>query len=188
MRRGGKKDSIGNVAPAKAYKGNVKSKEGKFWLLNLDMVESNTGKIISINMVEKHEIGNSTTSFNEDNVLYSKLRPYLNKVVNPESSGYATSELIPLLPNKQVLNKVFLTQLLRSDFFVNYIQEKVAGAEMPRVSMDIFRAFKVILPHLTLQNEFATKIESIETQKALINQSIGDVQQLFDYTMDKYFN
>ena len=182
------KDSILNVAPAKAYKGNVKSKEGKFWLLNLDMVESNTGKIISINMVDKHEIGNSTTSFNEENVLYSKLRPYLNKVVNPESSGYATSELLPLLPKDGVLNKVFLTQLLRSRFFVNYIQEKVAGAKMPRVSMDIFRAFKVILPPLSLQIQFSDRIEGIEKQEQFISKSIDEVQQLFDYTMDKYFN
>ncbi len=185
--KGWEVDSILNVAPIKAYKGVINPIGGKFWLLNLDMVESNTGKILSMNYVDKSEIGNSTTTFNGDNVLYSKLRPYLNKVVKPESSGYATSELIPLLPNKKVLNTFFLTQLLRSSFFVNYIQEKVAGAKMPRVSMDIFRAFKVILPPLNLQDEFATKIESIESQKSLITQSIAEVQQLFDSRMDKYF-
>ena len=43
-------------------------------------------------------------------------------------------------------------------------------------------------PPLSLQNQFAKKIEAIEQQKALINQSITDTQLLFDYTMDKYFN
>jgi len=165
--KGWERDSILNVAPVKAFKGDIKPLDGKFWLLNLDMVESNTGKIISMNYVDKSEIGNSTTTFNEENVLYSKLRPYLNKVVNPENSGYATTELLPLLPKKGIINKVFLTQLLRSYYFVNFIQEKVAGAKMPRVSMDIFRAFKVILPPLNIQNQFATKIESIETQNPL---------------------
>jgi len=181
-------DSIVNVAPVKAFKGNVESFEGKYWLLNLDMIESNTGNIISVNLVEKKEIGNSTVVFSEENVLYSKLRPYLNKVIIPFSSGYATSELLPLLPKKNVLDKTFLVQLLRSKFFVGFIQEKVAGAKMPRVSMDIFRAFQIILPPITLQTQFAEKINAIEKQKELIKKSISDTQLLFDYTMDKYFN
>ena len=186
--KGWETDSILNVAPVKAYKGEIKPIDGKYWLLNLDIIESNSGEILAVNMVTKEDVGNSTVVFNEENVLYSKLRPYLNKVVNPKCSGYATSELLPLLPKKEVLNKVFLTQLLRSRFFVNYIQEKVAGAKMPRVSMDIFRAFKVILPPLSLQFQYSIKIESIEHQKSLISQSIAEAQQLFDYTMDKYFN
>jgi len=181
-------DSIVNVAPVKAFKGNVESFDGKYWLLNLDMIESNTGNIISVNLVEEKEIGNSTVVFSEENVLYSKLRPYLNKVTIPFSSGYATSELLPLLPKKNVLDKTFLAQLLSSIFFVGYIQEKVAGAKMPRVSMDIFRAFQIILPPIELQTQFADKINALEKQKELIKKSISDTQLLFDYTMDKYFN
>jgi type I restriction enzyme S subunit len=186
--KGWEKDAIGNVAPVKAYKGKVKSIEGKYWLLNLDMVESKSGDILAVNIVTKSEIGNSTVAFNEENVLYSKLRPYLNKVVNPSISGYSTSELLPLLPKKGLLDKTFLVLLLRSKFFVNYIQEKVAGAKMPRVSMDVFRAFQIILPPLALQTQFSKRIESIEEQKSLITKSIADVQHLFDYTMDRYFN
>lgn len=112
----------------------------------------------------------------------------MNKVVSPDCAGYATSELVPFLPQKDKVHKVFLTQLLRSEFFVHYIQEKVAGAKMPRVSMNELRSFKLILPPLPLQTQFAEKIKHIEQQKALIQRSIDDVQQLFDYTMDKYFN
>ena len=43
------------------------------------------------------------------------------------------------------------------------------------------------IPPVILQHSFATKIESIEKQKAAINQSIAETQRLFDYTMDKYF-
>jgi type I restriction enzyme, S subunit len=46
---------------------------------------------------------------------------------------------------------------------------------------------EIPIPPISMQNQFATKIKSIEKQKSLINQSIDDVQQLFDYTMDKYF-
>ena len=103
-------------------------------------------------------------------------------------SGYATTELVPLKPDIKYLNKVFLSSLLRSKYFVNYIKDKVTGAKMPRTDMNTFKNFSLIVPPLSLQTQFADKIEAIEQQKALINQSIADTQLLFDYTMDKYFN
>lgn len=179
---------LGEVAPSKVYKGNVPCVDGKYWLLNLDMVSSNTGEIIQKCYYELSDIGNSTIIFNSDNVLYSKLRPYLNKVVMPTEIGYATSELIPLCPDKNILNRTFITSLLRSSCFVNYISIKVAGAKMPRVSMGDFWEFPIILPPLSLQQEFASVIESIEKQKELIKQSLQETETLFNSRMDFYFN
>ncbi len=185
--RGWKTDALSNVAPQKQYDGVVPSYRGHYWLLNLDMVEQQTGRVIERILLPSSEIGSSITTFDTSNVLYSKLRPYLNKVVIPDAIGYATSELVPLKPNPKVLGRVFLAYLLRSKSFVDYISVKVAGAKMPRVSMDVLRAFAVILPSIALQQSFAMKIEAIEKQKENINQSIAQTQKLFDYTMDKYF-
>lgn len=185
--KGWETDNLKTVAPQKQYNGIVPSTNGKFWLLNLDMVEQQTGSIIEKVLCDQNEIGNSTIIFDTTNVLYSKLRPYLNKVVLPDEIGYGTSELVPLKPNTDVLDRVFLAYLLRSKSFVNYISVKVAGAKMPRVSMDILRDFLVIQPPISLQQSFTEKIEAIERQKAIINQSLTETQKLFDYTMDKYF-
>lgn len=155
-------DIINNVAPIQNYKGTF---ENKVWLLNLDMVESNSGRIVNYLYEDVENIGNSTCTFNEENVLYSKLRPYLNKVVIPNKKGYATSELVPLKPNKNKLNRYFLAYLLRSEQFVQYISGKVTGAKMPRVSMDLFRKFKLILPSIELQNQFADIVKQIDKQK-----------------------
>ena len=177
-----------DVAPQQEYKGNVPCVDGKYWLLNLDMVIPNTGEIIEKCYFDYDEIGNSTIIFNTDNVLYSKLRPYLNKVVIPDDIGYGTSELVPLKPHKDLLNKVFFASLLRSPYFVKYISGKVAGAKMPRVTMGEFREFAVMLPPLTLQQEFADKIAIIEKQKELIKQSITETEDLFNERMNYYFN
>lgn len=179
---------LNEIAPAIASKDNITPINNKYWLLNLDMIESDTGYITNYKYVSLSEIGNSTYKFDTTNLLYSKLRPYLNKVVNPTMSGYATTELVPLKPDIKYLNKVFLSSLLRSKYFVNYIKDKVTGAKMPRTDMNTFKNFSLIVPPLSLQTQFADKIEAIEQQKALINQSIADTQLLFDYTMDKYFN
>ena len=176
------------VAPQQEYRGDVPCVDGKYWLLNLDMVASNTGEIIEQCYFEYDEIGNSTIKFSSDNVLYSKLRPYLNKVVIPKEIGYATSELVPLCPKNGILERVFLSSLLRSSEFVAYISGKVAGAKMPRVSMSEFREFNVILPPIALQQEFADKITLIEKQKQLIKESIAQTEELFNSRMAYYFN
>ena len=179
---------LNEIAPAIASKDNITPINNKYWLLNLDMIESDTGYITNYKYVSLSEIGNSTYKFDTTNLLYSKLRPYLNKVVNPTMSGYATTELVPLKPDIKYLNKVFLSSLLRSKSFVNYIKDKVTVTKMQRTDMNTFKNFSLIVPPLSLQSQFVKKVENIEQQKELINQSITDVQLLFDYTMDKYFN
>lgn len=176
-----------DVAPQKAYKGDVPHNNEKCWLLNLDMIVPNTGEIIEKCYFDKNDIGNSTLAFDTTNVLYSKLRPYLNKVVVPNDIGYATTELVPLCPLVDVLDRYYLAYLLRSNSFVAYINDKVAGAKMPRVSMDILRNFPVILPPLNIQQLFAQKIEAIEIEKELIKQSIKETEELFNSRMDYYF-
>ena len=178
---------MNEVAPQKVYAGAIPAKDGKHWLLNLDMVESQTGRVIEKALFSPAEIGNSTTTFNEDNILYSKLRPYLNKVVLPDEPGYCTSELVPLLPKNGVINRFFLTYLLRSKFFVEYINARDAGAKMPRVTMSDFREFDVILPPIALQESFADRICAIEKQKKIINDSIPPAKELLSSRMDKYF-
>ncbi|WP_024989543.1 restriction endonuclease subunit S [Segatella albensis] len=179
---------IGKIAPCVSYKGEIVSKEGKYWLLNLDMVESMTGRVIDRKYVEKSKIGNSTFTFNEDNVLYSKLRPYLNKVVIPNGNGYCTSELLPLLPDKKHLNRIFLAFVLRNKSFVDFINIKVAGAKMPRVSMTDFRNFKLILPPLPLQQTFAERISAIEQQKLQISSTIKTLETLLASRMQYWFD
>ena len=160
---------MNNVAPICQYDGSF---EESVWLLNLDMVESQTGRIINYNIVSKDEIGGSACTFDENNVLYSKLRPYLNKVVIPDGKGYATSELVPLRPDPKIINRIYLAYLLRSNEFVEMIKEKVAGAKMPRVSMSDFREFNIPVPPLELQNQFASFVEEIDKSRLLSNHSL----------------
>lgn len=160
--KGWKTEQMGEVAPAVNYKGAF---DDDVWLLNLDMVEAQTGRILGYLVVSEEEVGNSTCTFDISNVLYSKLRPYLNKVVIPDRCGYATSELVPLQPVRTKINREYLAFMLRSDEFVNMINEKVAGAKMPRVSMGDFRKFDVPVPPLELQEQFAAFVQGVDKSK-----------------------
>ena len=155
-------EKMKEIAPAVNYSGSF---EQTVWLLNLDMVEAQTGRIIEYLYVSENEVGNSTCTFDTSNVLYSKLRPYLNKVVIPDRCGYATSEMVPLKPNASKIKRTYLAFMLRSDAFVNMINEKVAGAKMPRVSMNDFRNFSVPVPPMALQEQFSAFVEQTDKSK-----------------------
>ena len=131
---------------------NTKMK-GRVWVLNLDMIESNSGCIIN-KVFEDSDDLNSVAAFDEGNVLFSKLRPYLNKVTIPDGKGYATTELVPLRPHTDELRQYFLSFLLRTDEFVKYADGIATGTKMPRMPMTALREFKCILPPTELQDLF----------------------------------
>lgn len=147
-----KTSPISKVAPESPSEHRL---TGEVWLLNLDMIESNTGRVIE-KVFESDSNLLSVAPFDEGNVLYSKLRPYLNKVVIPDSKGYATTELIPLRPNQEILNNEFLSYLLRSNEFVSYANSISSGTKMPRMPLADLRKFECILPPMDLQQRFVS--------------------------------
>ena len=169
---------LSQVAPEKSA---TPLTQDSVWLLNLDMIESNTGNIISKVVVPQSEIGSSTYPFDSSMVLYSKLRPYLNKVVVPEESGYATTELVGFTPDSTLLNKYFLAYLLRSNEFVAYTVALSGGTRMPRTPMTELRKFACILPPIEMQERFVSLTEQFDKSKSLReltvqNQVMGGVR------------
>ena len=103
------------------------------WVLDLEDIEKNTGRIL-----EKKR-GVSTTSnknkFEEGFVLYSKLRPYLNKVVIADESGVCTTEIVPInvASAKVPLLARYLQCYLMSPLFLNHANQASYGVKMPRL-------------------------------------------------------
>ncbi len=141
---------IGKVAPAREATQDV-APDDSVWHLTLDQIESGTGWIINKRIAPTNEAGSSIYIFDSGNVLLSKLRPYLNKVVCPEEVGIATTELIPLRPNPDVLDRRFLMYYLRSSQYLAFANVTVAGVKMPRLIMPKFWRYEVPLPPLSEQ-------------------------------------
>ena len=176
--------SIVEAAPIKSQRGDLAD---EVWLLNLDAVEAQTGTVLFKHRVQSGEINASTVYFTAESVLYSKLRPYLNKVVMPDEDGVATSEMIPMYPLADRLNRAYLCYWLRSDAFVRHISEKVAGAKMPRVSMDYFRSLAIEMPPLELQEQFATFVEQTDKSKLAVQKGLQELEILKKSLMQQYF-
>lgn len=160
----------------------------KVWLLNLDMVENNTGNIIEKVFVAPDEVGASTGTFNSDMVLYSKLRPYLNKVVVPDGEGYATNELVAMMPQKNKLRREFLAALLRGDHFLAYAVHVSAGAQMPRMPVKVLKEFNCILPPVEMQDTFISLMKQSDKSKFELKQAIEGVDILIKSMIQQELN
>lgn len=148
------------------------------WLLNLDMVEQQTGRVIEYNYVNEENLKGSIVQFDIENVLYSKLRPNLNKVVLPEKDGFSTSELLPLRPDAGVLNRDYLAAFLRSDSFVTWAVSKTAGAKMPRLGTKDLMNAEIPMPEIEQQKKIAEKFKKLEQLISLRNQQLSKLDEL----------
>ena len=153
---------------------------GTVWILNLDMIESHTGKIIDKVYDEDTNLL-SVAPFDEGNVLYSKLRPYLNKVVIPKGKGYATTELVPLRPNQEYLNLTFFSHLLRGDDFVTYANTISSGTKMPRMPLNDLRNFQCILPPMEEQLKFEKVAEQADKSKSYVRIALKNLESILGY-------
>lgn len=87
-----------------------------------------------------------------------------------------------------LVHNVYIQSLLCSKSFSQFIMSKNQGGNQKFIALGTIRQLQTPIPPLSLQQQFAKKIEAIERQKALINQSIKEVQTLFDCRMEDYFN
>ena len=95
---------------------------------------------------------------------------------------YATEHAVVVTPLIE-MNMIWLFYELKCSNLEQYAH----GVAQPGIAVNDLNPIHFPLPPLSLQQEFAEKIEAIERQKALVQQSIEEVQTMFDCTMDKYF-
>ena len=162
--------------------------ENQIWLLNLDAVEQQTGKILTYNYVKRNDLNGSIIQFDTDNVLYSKLRPNLNKVVLPNQQGFATSEMLPLKPDSSVLCKEYLAAYLRSSSFVAWAVSKTAGAKMPRLGTNVLLEKEIPLPPLDEQRRIAAVLDQVSDLIAKRRAQLDKLDELVKARFVEMFN
>lgn len=178
--------TLGQIAPSSSAD-RMFSPADRVWSLSLDQIESGTGEVLEKRYVQAESAGSSTFNFDTDNVLYSKLRPYLNKVVLPDEPGIATTELIPLRPNKEVVDARFLAYYLRSQGFVDQASRHVAGANLPRVVMTWFWKHEVPLPSLSEQCRIVDLLVQADALRRLRREADGKAARILPALFLKMF-
>lgn len=152
--------------------------EDKVWNLNLDQIEPDSGRILEKVRVLPNKLGPSTYWFTANTVLYSKLRPYLNKVVVADEDGVATTELVPLRCKPEKVLPSYLAYFLRSAEFLNFAKTATAGAKMPRMVMSEFWRYEVPLPPLTEQRRIVSILDKANALRIKRREALAQLDRL----------
>lgn len=98
-----------------------------------------------------------------------------------------TRGIVPIQIKSQ-LSKIYIYEYLKRERAQSYIQSYTKGIALKQINLSDLRSLPILLPPVSLQNEFAEKIEAIEEQKRLIESSISDLETLLASRMDYWFN
>ena len=170
--------SLGNLVDyGKAEKISCNDIPSSTWVLELEDIEENTGKILE--KKRDVEVKSNKNVFEEGYLLYSKLRPYLNKVVIADECGVCTTELIPINVKsaKAPLLPKYLQFFLMSPDFVDYANRHSHGAK-PRLGTNDAKAANIPIPPFEEQNRIVAKIESLFGEIDRAEEAYEELQSL----------
>ncbi|MEO6832550.1 MAG: restriction endonuclease subunit S [Chitinophagaceae bacterium] len=155
-------------------------------------IESRKGTLIELRTANEENLISGKFLFDETMILYSKIRPYLMKVVNCNFKGLCSADIYPLLPFKEKLNKDFLYHLLLTKDFTDYAILGSQRAGMPKVNREHLFAFKFYLPSVKTQQTIVRQLDalSLETKKleVMYQQKISDLEELKKSILQKAFS
>ena len=130
------------------------------WVLDLEDVEKGTGKLLKKSRFSERPALSDKNVFFAGDVLYGKLRPYLNKVLVADEDGICTTEIVPLRcygPNEPG----YFAIALRTPFFLEYVNALSYGMKMPRLGTEDARKALLPLPPLAEQSRIVTRVEEL---------------------------
>ncbi|EOD3939207.1 restriction endonuclease subunit S [Staphylococcus aureus] len=153
--------------------------------IELDSIEQNTGRLLNTYM--SNQFTSQKNIFNKNSVLYSKLRPYLNKYYYSQIDGVCSSEIWVLNTlNKDILSNKFLYYFIQTNRFSS-VANKSAGSKMPRADWELVKSIRLYKGSIEEQEkigDFFSKLDQqieLEEKKLelLEQQKLGYMQKLF---------
>jgi type I restriction enzyme S subunit len=157
--------------------------------IGLEHIESNSGRFLG--SLEPQEVKSSTFHFDEEHVLYGRLRPYLNKVLLPDFEGHCSTEIFPIKVQKEIV-KEFLFYWLIAGSTVKKIDATWTGARMPRANMNQVLEFDFAFPSLQEQQTIVHQLDALraETKKleAIYQQKLLNLEELKKSILQNAFN
>lgn len=133
--------------------------------IGIDSIEAKTGRLVGYRTVAEDKLVSGKYPFTAKHIIYSKIRPNLNKVALPDFSGLCSADAYPIMPIEGKSNRVFLAHVMRSNYFLDYILPLSGRAQMPKVNKDAIRGFSMPLPPIDLQNTFAAFAAQVDKSR-----------------------
>lgn len=146
--------------------------------IGIDSIEKDTGLLSGYRTVSEDNVISGKYIFTSEHIIYSKIRPNLNKVALPPFDGLCSADAYPILANRENCNRIYLATLLRSQYFLDYILSFSARANMPKVNRKQVEGFQAPLPPLDLQEKFAEFYMQSDRSKSELMQAVVNLQKM----------
>ena len=150
--------SISSYAETK-QKVNAANADSAIWGLDLEDIEKGGRLIVHKTVGERKAIGDKTV-FSKGDILYSKLRPYLLKILVAPECGICTPEIVPFQVFGGIVSE-YIVNFLRSPYVDNLINSITYGVKMPRVGTETMTALLVPIPPIAEQHRIVQRIEEL---------------------------
>lgn len=149
--------------------------------VGMEDIESGTGRHLGTK--SPLAVKSLTFAFTPDDVLYGRLRPYLNKVLLPDFDGHCSTEVFPLRPTP-ALDKGFLYHWITQTVVVTAIDATCTGARMPRADVNDILKFQIPIPPLDEQRRIVAVLDKafagIATATANAQKNLTNARALFE--------
>lgn len=153
-----------------------------------DNIVSGTGELINLKPAKQLNLISGKFLFDETQILYNKIRPYLNKVAKPNFKGICSADMYPMKPNGKFINKDYLWSVMTSKDFIKFSETVARRANIPKINREELSEYPIATPPITLQNQFAEHIQNIEQQKEKLKGQMQESENLFQALLQKAFN
>ena len=129
------------------------------WSLDLEDIEKDSGRIISFVKAINRKISGEKVLFAKGQILYSKLRPYLRKILIAPADGICSSEIVPF--DCHCIDARYLVIVLKSPYVDAIVNEASYGVKMPRVGTETMTNLLLPIPPLQEQQRIVSKLDSL---------------------------
>ena len=138
---------------------NAKDADVSIWGLDLEDIEKGGRLLVKKTVGERKAVGDKTV-FTKGDILYSKLRPYLLKILAAPDSGICTPEIVPFTVYGGI-SAEYIVNFLKSPYVDGLVNGETYGIKMPRAGTDTMISLLVPLPPLSEQHRIVAKIEEL---------------------------
>ncbi|EHW0694172.1 restriction endonuclease subunit S [Vibrio parahaemolyticus] len=170
---------LGNVTNyGTTIKPDLKNIEGDCWVLELEDIERDSSRLLKRSSFAERAPKSSKNAFLKGDVLYGKLRPYLNKMLIAPEDGICTTEIVPLKVPSELFENRFLFYWLKGKQFSDYVNAVSYGVNMPRLGTKDGKKAPMVVAPLAEQKRIVEKLDEVLAQVDTIKARLDGIPEL----------
>ena len=161
---------LGNYTHYGAFsKCEPKEAKADTWVLELEDIEKESSKLLQKVRFSKRNFRSTKSNFVKSDVIYGKLRPYLDKVIVADENGVCTTEMIPIKSFAKSSSE-YLRFYLKNPDFISYANNSTHGMRMPRMGTDIAKNAIIAIPPPEEQKAIVQVVKQLLAEVAQLEQ------------------